>query len=66
MARHGIDGLLMRRACLVAVLGTQVARGALGDVQSFGHSAQVDEVMQTDVMYEASLPRGARLGGRIR
>ena len=29
---HGVDGLLVSGAGLVAVLGAQVARGALGDV----------------------------------
>ena len=37
----------------MTVLGAQVARGALDDVQSLGECERVGEVMQADATYEA-------------
>ena len=60
-ARHRayrVNGLLVRRLRFMAVLGAQVAPGAVGDRQAFGHGAQVREVVRaqaarTPVIHQA-------------
>lgn len=68
-ARRGgadVDRMLVGQARLVAVLGAQVVRGALGDVQLFGDRAQVGDVVQTDLTHKAPFCEGAHRGRWIR
>jgi len=51
---HGVDGLLMSRARLVAVLGAELARRVPGDDQALGEGSQVSEVVQADAAHEAA------------
>jgi len=60
---HGVDRLAVRRDGLVAVLGPEVAPGAVGDSQAFGHGAQVREVVRAQAAHETVIQRGA--GGRV-
>ena len=56
-ARHGahrVNGLLVRRLRFMAVLGAQVAPGAVGDRQAFGHGAQVGEVVRAQAAHETA------------
>lgn len=40
---HRIEGLLVSRACFAVVIGTQVPRRVLDDVQTLGNDPNVGE-----------------------